>query len=538
MKKLSILFGLIAATLIVWSSISAETPQGVATVTTANAQPYITYQGFLEKNGIPVTANDCTLYSTFYDQPTDGSQVGTATSNTVDISDGLFSANIRTVNQTGMIIGNPPSLFDGRDTWLDLQIQCSGDASPITLTPRTKMAAAPAAHTLLAGALIRNVQTVTTPASQTALLIESDTDGMSIDAAGGALIVTSEDDGIIIDHAGDVGIEVQSSANDAIYVNSTDGIGLHVANAQSSGVVASTSSADHYGGYFRNRGGTAQAGVGLYARGNQDVAPDIVLGGGTPGIDDDGVIVSDPDLPNSQFVIKSNHDIYLDLDNNMDSSNSKLRLRNGQNAEILTVSESGNMVTGQIEATSATNETPDLVLGGNSAGDSLGLITTDPAYADATLALQSNAGVTLQLDEDDNSGTVEFTVLSGNDTTLLTVSEDRNVTQPLPGSGLVKAAVNVTCGNSGSAITNAFNGVTSDAITINNGTSAGRCSIQFPFPITGRFWQVSAHDTGANSAEIRYAQCSLLTGFENTLTCFRWNAFDNGINGELMILLY
>lgn len=104
------------------------------------------------------------------------------------------------------------------------------------------------------------------------------------------------------------------------------------------GVLGSTDSSLGYGGHFLN---TAVNGVGLYARGGEGTAADLVLGGeGSGGNDDDGRIFSDPAYDSSDIYLHSNDAIVLDLDNDS-NEDGDLEVRNGSNATLLKVGENG-----------------------------------------------------------------------------------------------------------------------------------------------------------------------------------------------------
>ena len=104
------------------------------------------------------------------------------------------------------------------------------------------------------------------------------------------------------------------------------------------GVFGSTDSSLGYGGHFLN---TAVGGAGLYAKGGEGTAADLVLGGeGSGGNDDDGRIFSDPAYDSSDIYLHSNDAIVLDLDNDNDEDGD-LEVRNGSNETLLKVSENG-----------------------------------------------------------------------------------------------------------------------------------------------------------------------------------------------------
>ena len=75
-----------------------------------------TYQGQLRLNGEPVN-EECEMAFRLYDHATTGSQVGTPITETVVISDGLFTQSLD--------FGSGAFVGDAR--WLGIQVQCQGD---------------------------------------------------------------------------------------------------------------------------------------------------------------------------------------------------------------------------------------------------------------------------------------------------------------------------------------------------------------------------------------------------------------------------
>jgi len=74
-----------------------------------------TYQGQLKSGGESVT-DTCSMAFRLYDQASAGSQVGSAITHTVPISDGLFTANL-----------DFGAVFSGDARWLGIQVKCPGD---------------------------------------------------------------------------------------------------------------------------------------------------------------------------------------------------------------------------------------------------------------------------------------------------------------------------------------------------------------------------------------------------------------------------
>ena len=89
------------------------------------------YQGQLEGAGGPVT-DDCDMAFRLYDQASDGSQVGSAISTTVPITDGLFTVTL----------DFGAGAFGGDARWLGVLVQCPGDSIYADLG-RQELTAAP-----------------------------------------------------------------------------------------------------------------------------------------------------------------------------------------------------------------------------------------------------------------------------------------------------------------------------------------------------------------------------------------------------------
>ncbi|MBN1139178.1 MAG: hypothetical protein JXM73_21550 [Anaerolineae bacterium] len=90
-----------------------------------------TYQGRLDQDGRGVTAM-CDLAFRLYDEAAEGNQVGSPITTTVAITEGLFT--------TGLDFGD--GAFSGDARWLQIAVQCPGDAAFTTL-PRQALTAVP-----------------------------------------------------------------------------------------------------------------------------------------------------------------------------------------------------------------------------------------------------------------------------------------------------------------------------------------------------------------------------------------------------------
>ncbi len=151
----------------------------------------------------------------------------------------------------------------------------------------------------------------------------------------GLRITSAAVGGVYIDSVGEYGVYVDSADFYGIYLNATGSHGVVVASAGADGVYAISESADNFGGYFRNR---MAGGGGVRAEGGSNEAPDLILGGF--GAADDGRIYSEPSLSGSDILLYSNDTVQIDLDED-NNSTSVFNIRNGTNAVVWTVSETG-----------------------------------------------------------------------------------------------------------------------------------------------------------------------------------------------------
>ena len=113
-----------------------------------------------------------------------------------------------------------------------------------------------------------------------------------------------------------------------------------------------------------------------------------------------------------------------------------------------------------------------------------------------------------------------------------------DIKQSVSRNGALKAAVYMaTCGGTGTGsqpITRQYNGVSSTAITATKNGN-GKCIIDFPFTINGRFWSVSAAN-GAGATN-RSAMCDVSSA--DKLSCARFDTqTDSVVSGRLMLLVY
>ncbi len=166
-------------------------------------------------------------------------------------------------------------------------------------------------------------------------------DGLRIQSAGGdgVQVSSATGSGVYVESANGVGFQVNSAGTYGVATTNTTYDGVRVRLAGENGVSAETTSATHYGGLFYN---SVAGGAGLYARGGDTLAPDVVLGGSSTA-NDDGRIVSQPGFPGSDVMIHSNDEVWLILDDDDDESGNLLVL-NGAGTQVLSVNESGNLV--------------------------------------------------------------------------------------------------------------------------------------------------------------------------------------------------
>jgi len=142
MKRPQILAGVLTLALLLAVIAGATHAQGpgpggeVSTQATLMGTAF-TYQGKLKAGGEPVN-DDCDVTFRLYDDPNVGSQVGSAITRTVPISDGLFT----------IVLDFGGGVFTGDARWLGIRVKCGGDGDFTTLTPRQALTPAPYALAL------------------------------------------------------------------------------------------------------------------------------------------------------------------------------------------------------------------------------------------------------------------------------------------------------------------------------------------------------------------------------------------------------
>lgn len=129
----------LAVTTVLAGPLAREAQPRPAADTQAALGTSFTFQGELGSGGEAITG-DCEIAFRLYDQDTGGSQVGSAITATVPVTDGLLTANLD--------FGS--GIFTGEARWLGLKVKCPGD-SDFTDLGRQELTAVPyAQHALSA----------------------------------------------------------------------------------------------------------------------------------------------------------------------------------------------------------------------------------------------------------------------------------------------------------------------------------------------------------------------------------------------------
>jgi len=143
-------------------------PQGGASEALVSSA--FSYQGQLNKDGSPVN-DTCDMQFKLYDAASSGAQVGaTLTRTGVSVSEGLFTV-------PDLDFGD---VFSGDARWLEVAVQCTGDAAYVVLSPLQSLTAAPYALSLRPGADVIGAVPI-------GLTVEADQIGVSgsVDASDG-----------------------------------------------------------------------------------------------------------------------------------------------------------------------------------------------------------------------------------------------------------------------------------------------------------------------------------------------------------------
>jgi hypothetical protein len=282
-----------------------------------------TYRGQLTDGGSPANG----LYEfrfELHDKQVIDSRVGPTLFQTVRVTNGLFTVNL-----------NFGAVFNGTALYLELAVRPEGSLDPYTtLTPRQLLTAAPYAFSLRPGADVvgrvannsiieaRNLA----PTGQTSYGLRGETASTSASVAGVYGRVSATLPGSL--SAGVRGVNAGTGGKGVGVYGSHNGSGWGVYGATQTGI-----------GVRAVALGTS--GVGLYARGGNNAAADIILGGATG---DDGRIVSEPGLASSDILLISNDALIVQLDSDTGASeDADLLVQNRSGVTIFDIDESGQV---------------------------------------------------------------------------------------------------------------------------------------------------------------------------------------------------
>ena len=310
----------------------------------------ISYQGRLtDAGGSPLSGNYNLVFQ-LWDHPEAGSQVsGDIVRNSVPVSNGLFTVDLDV----------PQDAFNGQALWLRIQVNGQW------LTPRQELLPVPYALSLKPGAgitasiydgsVLKVENTNADPAGGYALsaknasgntwrpAIYGENTGASAGVYGrsdGWHATVGWQAGSNPDHAGVYGYN--AGAGPGVYGQSPSGDGVRGQSSSGDGVAGEASASNKSGVFGLNTGsgygvtGRSTSGWGVEAGGNDtsnaDRVGDLVLGG------DIGEIFSFGHLG-----IYTDHDAYIDLDDDNNDANAKFVIFDGTNTFRLTVDEGGNL---------------------------------------------------------------------------------------------------------------------------------------------------------------------------------------------------
>lgn len=164
-----------------------------------------------------------------------------------------------------------------------------------------------------------------------------DSSGIFISNPGGDGIAISNpgDNGIEISNSDGEGIEITNSGGDGMVISNSDGDGIEITNSGSNGILVSGSQT--FGASITGND------AGIRARASVSQNPDIILrGNSSANASDDGIIASDPNYAGSDIYLRSNDALVVDLDNDDNGSGSFI-VRNGDDDDVFTINESGNV---------------------------------------------------------------------------------------------------------------------------------------------------------------------------------------------------
>lgn len=218
-------------------------------------------------------------------------------------------------------------------------------------------------------------------------------DGLKIQsAAGDGVQVTSATGaGIYVESTNGVGFQVNSAGTYGVSTTNTTYDGVRVRQAGEHGVSAESTSAAHYGGLFFN---SAVGGAGLWARGGDTLAADVVLAGNSSA-SDDGRIMSQVNYPGSDIMLHSNDEVWVYLNDDDDVDVGNFIIYDSASTNVFSVNESGNMTAAGTKSAVVETETHGKRLlyamespqnwfedfGGGQLQDGQAIVAFEPVYA-------------------------------------------------------------------------------------------------------------------------------------------------------------
>lgn len=454
----------------------SSTPSNALAATTAVSSTF-SYQGVLQENGQPVTG-DREMVFRLYANETCLEQVGTPLTYTVPVSAGLFSVDLA-VNQKD---------FNGAARWLAVEV------GGIAIGCQA-IQAVPYALGLRPGAVISGALSEDT----TVTVVNTDTNGSAVRGFSGT------------------GGEEDIHPGGAYYYAAGEFVGTN-------GVIGAAS-ADKTDGY--GVAGLAQGiyGRGVYGAATSDTGMNYGVYGESSSWGGYGIYGRSTAITGTNSGVygtsysEEGHGIY-----------GRAAAITGTNSGVYGRSNSP-YGTGGYFTNYADNSAADLIVGGDGGGDD-GRIATDPRYTGSDLHLQSNDEVSVYLDQDDNEN-ASFSVYNGTETTIFSVDEDGNTSQPRTGDGLAKASAMVYCSNSSASVSRYFNNISSSGVSVIDGASAGNCTVDFNFQVSDRFWSATAAWSAA-----RGVACRANSTYNDRLDCFRFKEDGAGQNGPIMLVIY
>ena len=152
--------------------------------------------------------------------------------------------------------------------------------------------------------------------------------------SNGVEVAGAEGFGVMVGHADLSGVQVSSTNDVGVQVGSSASDGFRVFSAGGSGI--NVLSADSYGGFFNS------ATVGVYARGGNGNAADLVLGGnGSSDTADNGRIASDPAYASSDIFLESNDAVVVKLNSDNSDEDSDFAVWDPTGTTIFNVDNGG-----------------------------------------------------------------------------------------------------------------------------------------------------------------------------------------------------